>query len=500
MINWLIAIFLLPLLALLKDYYDEWRYDRKSAQSGCGVPLKRLNRPFGLTKTLAIYRAVRNFELDKSSVKNFHDPGAHTIRGSGLFSKVIFTIDPENIKTILSTNFKDYSMGKRYEGLHPLLGDGIFTLSRERWKHARAMLRPQFNRDQVSQLDSLKKHSQEFVDLCKRYASEKEVFDIQPSCYELTLDTATEFLFGKSVNSLGKPNQEFSRSFNFCLDYMCLRLQLDKYCFLANSKEFQKHIKVCHDFVDQFVQMALNLTDHEKSHPGRFVFIEELTKEIRDPVAIRDQAFNILLAGRDTTASLLNFCIYRLGTDRRVFNKLRQAVLDEFGTGTDKITFESLKRCQYLHNFMNEVLRLNPVVPFNARYADKDTILPRGGRPDESQPILVPKGTKVNYTIHVMQRNERYWGDTATKFYPERWDDQIPHTWDYLPFNGGPRMCLGQQFARTEIAYTIVRLLQNFREIQYYEKGPDPFADAPRIWLKLTASFADGCNISLTPA
>jgi cytochrome P450 len=61
-------------------------------------------------------------------------------------------------------------------------------------------------------------------------------------------------------------------------------------------------------------------------------------------------------------------------------------------------------------------------------------------------------------------------------------------------------MCLGQQFARTEIAYTIVRMLQNFREIQYYEKGPDPFADAPRIWLKLTASFADGCNISLMPA
>jgi cytochrome P450 len=69
-----------------------------------------------------------------------------------------------------------------------------------------------------------------------------------------------------------------------------------------------------------------------------------------------------------------------------------------------------------------------------------------GGGPDGQSPIFVAKGTMCPFSIHAMHRREDLWGPDAGLFRPERWDaDKAIHTWDYLPFNGGPRICLGRK-------------------------------------------------------
>ena len=98
------------------------------------------------------------------------------------------------------------------------------------------------------------------------------------------------------------------------------------------------------------------------------------------------------------------------------------------------------------------VLRLFPPVPINMRQATKTTVLPLGGGPDASSPILVRKGEAVSYSVYAMHRRKDLYGDDADQFRPERWDPgsaQGPDLrnigWGYLPFNGGPRVCLGRE-------------------------------------------------------
>lgn len=64
-----------------------------------------------------------------------------------------------------------------------------------------------------------------------------------------------------------------------------------------------------------------------------------------------------------------------------------------------------------------------------------------------------------------MHRRKDLWGPDADEFVPERWDGLRPG-WEYLPFNGGPRICIGQQLALTEAGYVTVRLLQCFRQME----------------------------------
>lgn len=139
-------------------------------------------------------------------------------------------------------------------------------------------------------------------------------------------------------------------------------------------------------------------------------------------------------------------------------------------------------------------LRLFPSVPVNTRTAVKTTILPTGGGPDGLSPVLIRRGENVAYLIYAMHRRKDLYGDDAEEFKPERWEDQsLPlytdattSTWGYLPFNGGPRVCLGskyfmilalnnahdcffdisEDFGLIEASYAVVRILQTFPKIE----------------------------------
>jgi cytochrome P450 len=91
-----------------------------------------------------------------------------------------------------------------------------------------------------------------------------------------------------------------------------------------------------------------------------------------------------------------------------------------------------------------------------------------------------------------MHRREDFYGPDAQEFKPERWEKLRPG-WEYLPFNGGPRICLGQQFALTEASYTTVRMMQEFKSLESRD-------DSQWIeWLTLTCASGTGTKVSLTP-
>lgn len=92
----------------------------------------------------------------------------------------------------------------------------------------------------------------------------------------------------------------------------------------------------------------------------------------------------------------------------------------------------------------NNMHRLYPVVPGNSREAFEDTVLPLGGGPDGKSPIFVPKGQLLAWSVYTMHRRTDYYGPDAEEFRPERWETLRPG-WEYLPFNGGPRICIGRE-------------------------------------------------------
>lgn len=146
-----------------------------------------------------------------------------------------------------------------------------------------------------------------------------------------------------------------------------------------------------------------------------------------------------------------------------------------------------------------KALRLYPPVPLNNRTAKRTTILPTGGGPDGTSPMLVRKGELVIFSPYVNSRVRSIYGEDASLFRPERWEaDELSKIgWAYFPFSRGPRQCLGEDFAIMEISYTIVRLLRATCAITLppNEKVEPIGAEQQRLTLVLAP--IDGCRVDI---
>ncbi|MCJ1354116.1 MAG: hypothetical protein MMC33_004103 [Icmadophila ericetorum] len=199
----------------------------------------------------------------------------------------------------------------------------------------------------------------------------------------------------------------------------------------------------------------------------RYNFLDELVNEENDAEKIRGHVLNILVAGRDTTASLLSSLFFTLARRPDVFPKVQEEVTNLKGRGP---TYEDTKEMKYLNYAIKETLRMYTVVQTNIRPANKDTILPSGGGLDGQSPIYVRKGQMVVYQSYLMHRRRDLWDPGANEFKPERWYEARP-VFEYLPFNAGHRICPGQQFAIIEAAYTTICLCQAFDKIEAKDDG-----------------------------
>ncbi|KAF6814025.1 N-alkane-inducible cytochrome P450 [Colletotrichum sojae] len=474
---------------------------RMKKEYGC-LPPKRLPQKDPLMGTDVVLQnlaAARKFGF-LALLKSRHQKQGLTFTTNTFFRTTINTVDPKLIQTVLSNQFEDFGMGPlRRKSASPLLGRGIFTTDNEIWAHQRALIRPSFIRAQVTDFSIFETHVDQLIQLIAR---EDYTVDLQQLFFRMVLDSNSEYLFGESVGLMSDNASDSAHTFHHALDYAqqgtILRLRLGNLMFAHRDAKFRESCRIVHAYADKFVKQALEFRQREKLYPTekkdeytrqKYVFLNELAKDTENPIMLRDQIVNMLLAARDTTAGLLAFTFFMLARKPEVWKKLRADVLEHY---TEPLTYEAVQEMTYLRYVLQETLRLFPPIATNSRMANKDCVIPVGGGPDGRSPMFVAKNNVVTYSTFVMHRRPELFGPEADEFIPERWETLRPG-WEFLPFNGGPRVCPGQKFALTESSYTIARLLHAFSGI----KSLDPSEWREQLTLSLTLN--NGVKVRLHP-
>lgn len=314
---------------------------------------------FGIKVFRESFRAFREHNLLEVSRDRLRRHG-NTIKVHSLGTPMYWTNEPENMKTIMATKFKDWNLpDRRKDAFIPLLGHGIFTTDGAAWHNSRDLLRPNFTRNQVGDLGTFEVHVSHLIRAIPRDGS---TVDLQDLFFRLTMDSATEFLFGESTNSLAPgttnaSNARFAEAFNRSQEAIGEAGRTGKVVTYFRKSTFKGDVKFVHEFVDQFVQRGLeyrrthDLEKADAKSEGRYVFLRELVKHTNDPVQIRSELLNILLAGRDTTASLLSNTWFVLSRRPDIWEKL-QSEVQALGVGAP--TFAQIKEMKYLRYVLNE--------------------------------------------------------------------------------------------------------------------------------------------------
>lgn len=478
--------------------------------------------PFGIDMVYdAVKATLATKNLEQWRDTYFGDTDRWTVESRIFNQRIIFTADVENTKAILATQFADYGKGEPFHAeWSDFLGDSIFTTDGHQWQASRQLIRPQFSRDRVSDLHCFESHVKTLFrvidnggpldgehQVVEPGSGSGKMIDISAALFRYSLDVTTDFLLGKDTQSLSTPVNEFANAFDEVQRVQNLIARASKIRHFIPKASYWKGLDVINRFINFYIDRALLLDPAELESKTRsdkgYTFLHELASFTRDRKVLRDQIVAVLLAGRDTTASTLSWTLYELSRHPQVVKKLREEILSIVGPDSHP-TYEHLKNMPYLKAIFNETLRMYPSVPFNVRLALKDTTLPRGGGADGTEPLPVLKNTPIAYSTLVMQRRpdlyppiSETFADPAV-FSPDRWESWHPKPHNYIPFNAGPRICIGQQFALTEMSYTLVRLFQRFDRITSFMEEID--GGSPMLKADIVLSPGQGVKVAFWDA
>lgn len=330
-------------------------------QSGCKPPTKfPLKDPFfGID---AIYDSLR-----AGRAKTFlnHKKGHYERYGNTFSSKlstvsIISTIEPENIKTVLSTDFKNYVVGApRRDAFLPILGNSIVLNDGAQWEHSRALLRPSFAKSQVFDLSTLDHHVENLIGALPRDGS---TVDLSDFFLRYTADVITDFMFGESTQSLSHPESfqiDLMNAFRDAQQGGELRFRLGSFAKFVPQPKFDRAVKQVHTYMDAHIEKAIQQHKlQEKSSNGtgqeheRYVFLHELLKLTGDGQTLRDELTAVFFAGRNTTSALLGNLFFILARNPHVWQRLRDEVVDQLQGR--KPTLDELKAMKYVGYCLNE--------------------------------------------------------------------------------------------------------------------------------------------------
>ena len=217
-------------------------------EKGCLPVEKNSNKKWdflGLQNAGILKSWLKEHTLLENRMREFGELG-NTFWIKLLGRAAINTIEPENLKAVQALDFKSWGLpGRRKTAFIELLGPGIFDTDGLAWQHSRDMLRPNFVRSQVGDLETFETHVNHLI---QRIPSDGSTVDLQELFFRLTIDSATEFLFGESTNSLApgvssSSAQAFADAFNRGQEFCGNRARFGQWLPFVADTQYDKDRK-----------------------------------------------------------------------------------------------------------------------------------------------------------------------------------------------------------------------------------------------------------------
>ncbi|KAJ7330607.1 hypothetical protein OS493_022222 [Desmophyllum pertusum] len=194
-----------------------------------------------------------------------------------------------------------------------------------------------------------------------------------------------------------------------------------------------------------------------------------------------------MFAGHDTTASVISWALYNLARYPEHQEKCRQEVDEVFGY-KEEMDWKQLGKLKYLLMCIKESTRIFAPVPIISRTLDKTY---------EIDGHLVPEGTWVMTNVYALHHNPHVWKDPETfdplRFTHENTNDRSPFA--FIPFSAGPRNCIGQTFAMTEVKLSLAMILRKFKLFV----GPDDIVPVDDLIPELILRAKNGIRVNISP-
>ncbi|KAJ3682297.1 hypothetical protein LUZ60_014870 [Juncus effusus] len=401
----------------------------------------------------------------------------------------VVTSDPRNLEHLLKTKFTSFPKGPYFRNtVQDLLGDGIFSADDETWRKQRKAASLEFHSAEFRSLTARSLvelvHSRLLPVLESARQTNTEL-DLQDVLLRLTFDNVCMLAFGTDPGCLspGLPKIPFAHAFEDATEATIIRFVTPTAIWkalrmvdLSNECRLRQSLRQVDDFAYNVIdtrkkELQLKESSGSDTRSDLLTVFMKSRDESGAPYSdkfLRDICVNFILAGRDTSSVALAWFFWLLSKNPEVESKIVEEIRgivkrrgENENIEGEELIFqpEEVKKMEYLHAALSEALRLYPSVPVDHKEVVEDEVFPNG--------TVLKKGTKVIYAMYAMGRMESIWGKDCREYKPERWlrDGRFmsESAYKFTAFNGGPRLCLGKDFAYYQMKFAASAVLYRYR-------------------------------------
>ncbi|XP_025419157.1 cytochrome P450 4C1-like isoform X2 [Sipha flava] len=397
------------------------------------------------------------------------------------FAVIIYK--PEDLQIVLN-NSKSLEKGNFYSFFKNTVGESLFSAPVDKWRLHRRIIAPVFNNKLMKHLFPVFHEKNEI--LIKKISIEvdkTQPFNLWDYIASTSLDTICQTMMGYKLDTQSNIESEFANSIKIVseLDFMRTYkpwLYPDIiFTIYRKCKGLQNIYKDLHKLPNQIIKQKkekiaqrkiINRTDasddsfnrNEKNNPK--VFLDKLL-QLNETGAnlsdedLRDEVVTMMIAGTETTAITLCFCLLLLAIHQDIQDKVYEEIYEVLGENDELITFEDTFKLNYLEQVIKETLRLYPPGPLFLRELQDDIKI-------SSNNYVLPKGTTCIIsplgTHHISELYPNPWSFDPDNFNFE--NVMKRHKYSFIPFSSGPRNCLGAKYAMLSMKVLVSTFLRNY--------------------------------------
>ena len=409
--------------------------------------------------------------------------------------------DPVQARHILRDANKNYDKGVLAEILKPIMGKGLIPADPETWSVRRKQIVPAFHTAWLDHMVGLFGHCNTplIEQLNKAAEGPQKKAEMETFFASVALDIIGLSIFNFEFGSVTSESPIIKAVYSALVEAEHRSMTPAPYWDLpfANQlvprlRKFNGDLKLLNDVLDDLINRAKatrNVEDIEEleqrnyaevKDPSMLRFLVDMRGADIDNKQLRDDLMTMLIAGHETTAAVLTWALFELVRNPEIM-KRAQAEIDSV-VGDRVPTYDDIKEMKYLRLIIAETLRLYPEPPLLIRRCRTEDNLPAGA----GREATVIRGMDIFMAVYNIHRDERFWPNADT-FDPERftrpyknpdvpdWAGFDPAKWEnklypneiaadfaFLPFGGGARKCVGDEFATLEATVTLAMVLRRF--------------------------------------
>ena len=428
---------------------------RKRIPGPRGVPLLG-SFPEGLRDPLGLFERARAAHGDVALLR------------FGPFRYVLCN-DPAYVQHVLVNNHRNYVKSRSYRGLALVLGQGLVTSEGDLWKRQRKLSQPAFHHHRLAGLvDAMGRCTTEMIDAWSARAKDATEIDVHGEMMRLTLRIVGHTLFstelaeeagelGPAISvALERANQQAESAVplpvwlptpaNFRFRRAKRVLDATVHRIIAERREHGRDL-------GDLLSMLMKATDDGEGGGGM------------SDAQLRDEVMTLFLAGHETIATAMSWTWMLLSRHPEVAGRVREEATSVLGGRAPRV--EDLARLPYTGCVVDECMRIYPPVWVIEREAIG---------PDEIGGYEIPRGHTVSFSPWTLHRHPDHW-DAPGEFRPERFESgpsSARHKHVFIPFGAGPRVCIGNHFAKMEAKVILATVAQHFAVKVAEQPAPVP--------------------------